>query len=111
MSCFHYNAAAFSPRFHCGRLLTWGQHEARPQNGGITFRRMSTMGREHPHYQAYLLRLWQVRTAGRWNWRASLEDAQTGSRLGFDNVDALCGYLRRQRDPPPADGDSAADGE
>ena len=70
------------------------------------------MGREQPHYYAYLLRLWQVRTAGIWNWRASLEDAQTGSRLGFDSVDALCRYLQRQEDPPPADSDRlAADGE
>ena len=69
------------------------------------------MDREQPQYQAYLLRLWQVRAAGIWVWRASLEDAQTGSRRGFDSVDALCCHLRRQGDAPPAGGDRAADGE
>jgi hypothetical protein len=70
----------------------------------MIFQRMSTMGREQPQYQAYLLRLWQVRVAGTLVWRASLEDAQTSSRLGFDSVDALCCYLQRHCDAPSASG-------
>ena len=69
------------------------------------------MGREQPKYQAYLLRLWQVRAAGRWVWRASLEDAQNGSRLGFDSVEALCSHLQRRGDAPPDGDDRAADEE
>jgi hypothetical protein len=69
------------------------------------------MGTEQAKYQAYLLRLWQVRAAGRWVWRTSLENAQTGSRVGFDSVEALCSHLQRRGDAAPADGDRAADCE
>jgi hypothetical protein len=78
-------------------------NEGRPAiGGGVTFRRTTMMGREQPNYRAYLLRLWQVRVSGVLVWRASLEDARTSSRLGFDSVEALCRYLQRHDDAPPA---------
>ena len=69
------------------------------------------MGTEQAKYQAYLLRLWQVRAAGRWVWRASLEDAQSGSRLGFDSVEALCSHLQRRGDAAPDGDDRVAEEE
>ncbi len=69
------------------------------------------MGREQAKYQAYLLRLWQIRAAGRWVWRASLEDAQSGSRLGFDSVEALCCHLQRSGDAAPDGDDRVAEEE
>ena len=44
-------------------------------------------------YHSYLLRLWQVRDDGQ-QWRASLEDVQTGDLCGFENVKALVMYLQ-----------------
>jgi hypothetical protein len=42
---------------------------------------------------AFLLRLWCVRDADAIQWRASLEDAQTGERQGFANLERLCEFL------------------
>ena len=67
------------------------------------------MGREQPKCHSYLLRLWQVRAGGRWVWRASLEDAQSGGRLGFDSVEALCCHLQCRGDAPPDGDDRVAD--
>lgn len=47
-------------------------------------------------YLAYLLRLWQVKEAGKLAWRASLEDPHTGERQGFPNLEALMAYLWEQ---------------
>ena len=43
-------------------------------------------------YHSYLLRLWRVRDDGH-QWRASLEDVQTGEMSAFENVKALVKYL------------------
>lgn len=49
-----------------------------------------------PRYRVFLLRLWEERgqppdsTA---IWRLSLEDARTGERIGFPNIQALSDYL------------------
>jgi hypothetical protein len=48
------------------------------------------------HYQAYLLRLWRVGGEGEAAWRASLEDAHTGERQGFADLDALFDHVRSQ---------------
>ncbi len=45
-------------------------------------------------YLAYLLRLW--RSSPRGNWRASLENPQTGERLGFGSLDAVFDFLDRR---------------
>ena len=47
-------------------------------------------------YQAYLLRLWPADERGRVVWRASLENPQTGERLGFANLERLFGFLQDQ---------------
>jgi hypothetical protein len=44
-------------------------------------------------YRAYMLRLWRVQGEQGPNWRATLEDAQTGERRGFPDLEALCRYL------------------
>jgi hypothetical protein len=44
-------------------------------------------------YLAYLLRLWQIKDAGKLVWRASLEDPHTGERQGFANLEALIDFL------------------
>jgi hypothetical protein len=54
------------------------------------------MPEEKRLYQAYLLRLWQVRTATGLVWHASLEDAQTGERRGFANLQSLLMFLEEQ---------------
>ena len=48
---------------------------------------------QSPEYMAFLLRLWCVRDADAIQWRASLEDAQTGERQGFANLELLCEFL------------------
>ncbi|MCL5998488.1 MAG: hypothetical protein M1546_20900 [Chloroflexi bacterium] len=46
-------------------------------------------------YLAYMLRLWQVDGESP-VWRASLEDARTGERYGFGNLDLLFQFLTEQ---------------
>jgi hypothetical protein len=45
-------------------------------------------------YFSYLLRMW--RTGEKSAWRASLEDPQTGERLGFGSLEALWEFLQQQ---------------
>ena len=48
-------------------------------------------------YRAYLLRVWQADDAdGRLVWRAALEDARTGERHGFADLERLCAFLEEQ---------------
>ena len=47
-------------------------------------------------YSSYLLRLWQTASSGELAFRASLEDAHSGDRVGFADLDDLCDYLRAQ---------------
>jgi hypothetical protein len=47
-------------------------------------------------YQAYLLRLWRVNTGRGTVWHASLEDARTGERRGFADLENLFAFLREQ---------------
>ncbi len=42
-----------------------------------------------PDYYSYLLRLWQTPQG----WRASLDDAHTGKRLGFASLEQLFAYV------------------
>jgi hypothetical protein len=57
--------------------------------------------RQRP-YLAYLLRLWQIQDKGEIGWRASLENAHTGEKLAFAQLDELVAFLRQQagRAPP-----------
>jgi hypothetical protein len=47
-------------------------------------------------YVSYLLRLWQVASQGRLVWRASLEEARTGQRRGFPDLEALFAFLSEE---------------
>ena len=51
---------------------------------------------ERSRYLAYLLRLWQVGSGQEATWRASLEDAHTGERQGFADLDDLFHFLRQE---------------
>jgi hypothetical protein len=64
------------------------------------------MNGERQGYQAYLVRLWQVRSSGRFVWRAALESPHTGERQVFADLAGLFTYLERRTtgldliDPP-----------
>ncbi len=51
------------------------------------------MNDQSPCYMAFLLRLWCVTEDEGIVWRASLEDAHTGERKGFADVQSLCAFL------------------
>jgi hypothetical protein len=51
---------------------------------------------EKPGYQAYLVRLWRVRSSGKWVWRAALESPHTAERQVFADLPGLFAYLERQ---------------
>ena len=51
-------------------------------------------------YRSYLLRLWREGPAGE-PWRASLQSAVTGERLGFASLDDLFGFIRSQIETAP----------
>jgi hypothetical protein len=44
-------------------------------------------------YRAYLLRLWQVRDKGQFDWRASTENVHTGEQRGFAGLADLYAFL------------------
>jgi hypothetical protein len=52
---------------------------------------------ERQNYLAYMLRLWQA-GEDRMAWRASLENAHTGTRQGFASLDALLAFLEERTD-------------
>jgi hypothetical protein len=47
-------------------------------------------------YHSYLLRLWLASDQGQPVWRASLENPQTGERLGFASLERLFTFLQDQ---------------
>ena len=52
-----------------------------------------------PRYGAYLLRCWEVRSGhpgGPSTWRFSLEEAGTGERRAFRDLEALVAFLREE---------------
>ena len=51
-------------------------------------------------YHAGLLRLWREGPGGA--WRASLQDAESGERIGFADLERLFAYLRRLTSDTPA---------
>jgi len=50
-------------------------------------------------YHAGLLRLWREGAGG--TWRVSLQDAESGERIGFADLERLFAYLRRLTDDTP----------
>jgi hypothetical protein len=64
-----------------------------------------------PHrYHAYLLRLWPEHTGrkGTGDWRATLEDARTGQRLGFASLEQLFSHLMQLAENGASGGDEPA---
>ena len=47
-------------------------------------------------YLAYLLRLWRTGPGEGAEWRASLQDAQTGRRVGFACLDDAVAFLKQR---------------
>jgi len=69
---------------------------------------------EPPRYRAYLLRYWEVRSnrPGRPNtWRFSLEEAGTGERHGFHDLEDLVAFLERELECENAGAASAQEDE
>jgi hypothetical protein len=68
------------------------------------------MSKQQPTSLSYLLRLWPTDAAGQPVWRASLENVQTGDRLGFANLEQLFVFLMQQtehdREAPNAESDA-----
>ena len=60
----------------------------------IKFEAGDPMKEQPVAYFSYLLRMW--RTGEKSAWRASLEDPQTGERLGFGSLEALWEFLQQQ---------------
>jgi hypothetical protein len=50
----------------------------------------------YTEYHSYLLRLWQETPYA--PWRASLQNASTGERRGFSDLESLFTFLRTQTD-------------
>jgi hypothetical protein len=48
---------------------------------------------EEINYVSFVLRFWPVPGDGCVIWRASLENSQTGERVGFCNLEALFKYI------------------
>ena len=44
-------------------------------------------------YYSFLLRLWQVKEDGGQEWRATLENVESGEKRGFTSVEELLAYL------------------
>jgi hypothetical protein len=65
------------------------------------------MNDQSPCYMAFLLRLWCVTDEDGVVWRASLEDAHTGERRGFAELQSLFAFLVEHTDSAARDADSA----
>ena len=46
-------------------------------------------------YYSYLLRLWQVKKDEEQDWRASLENVETGEKHGFASLEELFVFLKQ----------------
>jgi hypothetical protein len=69
---------------------------------------------EHLYYHAYILRLWQERSASPAHpavWRFSLEDTHTRQRRGFGDLAKLVGFLQAQMEAEETRRSTPADKE
>ncbi|MFN8465636.1 MAG: hypothetical protein U0X20_08810 [Caldilineaceae bacterium] len=53
------------------------------------------------NYQAFLVRLWTVMQNGGFVWRASAQDAHTGSCVAFADIAWLCEFLNTATETKP----------
>ena len=61
-------------------------------------------------YRAYLLRLWRVADDGA-NWRARLENIESGEAMGFPSLGKLIEFLQSLEGRADQPGDDADGGE
>lgn len=54
------------------------------------------MDLEKEPYKAYMLRIWPADAGQDVAWRASLQCVSSGERRGFDNMEALFDYLKKE---------------
>ncbi len=54
------------------------------------------MPNEPQRYLSYLVRLWREASTAPSGWRASVEEASTGIRRGFADIDSLFAFLKAQ---------------
>lgn len=57
------------------------------------------MDQNKPDYQSYLLRMWLTQEEDGVQWRASLEDVQSGELRGFSKIADLLDYLKAVTTP------------
>jgi len=50
-------------------------------------------GSKSTQYLSYILRLWSTDPSGAAGWQASLEDPETGKRIGFASLEELFVFL------------------
>ena len=67
--------------------------------GRITLEADEAMEERPVEYFSYLLRMWH--TGKESAWRASLEDPQTGERVGFGSLETLFAFLLQRTYPAP----------
>jgi hypothetical protein len=65
--------------------------------------------RSHDDYHAYLIRLW--REGENRPWRATVEDAHTGERVGFANLRRMFEFLEDQTEKTASGKDPSLDPE
>ncbi len=59
----------------------------------------NTVGKPEPHlrhFRSYILRFWPTDPDGAGGWQASLEDTETGRRMGFASLEELFFFLLEQ---------------
>ncbi len=54
-------------------------------------------------YKSYLLRMWRSDSNNSSDWHVSMEDARTGERFGFANLEELFAFLLQVRGEMHAD--------
>ena len=57
------------------------------------------MDQNKPDYQSYLLRMWLTQEEDGAQWRASLEEVQSGKLRGFSKMADLFDYLKAVTTP------------
>lgn len=71
---------------------------------------MQPIDNQQPTALSYLLRLWPAGVTGQVVWRASLENVQTGERLGFATLEQLFVFLMQQTEQTSEASDATSQG-
>ena len=68
------------------------------------------MDQKSPDYQSYLLRMWLTQEQDGVQWRASLEEVQSGKLRGFAKMADLLDYLKAVTTPEEPEPEVRAEG-